>query len=49
MIVCSTGKEAIDSFLEKRNDFFIDIIICDKTLEDMTGIDVLTQIRKIDL
>ena len=49
VIVCSTGKEAIDSFLEKRNDFFIDIIICDKTLEDMTGIDVLTQIRKIDL
>ena len=49
VIVCSTGKEAIDSFLEKRNDFFIDIIICDKTLEDMTGIDVLTQIRKIEL
>ena len=49
VIVSTTGKEAIDSFLEKRNDFFIDIIICDKTLEDMTGIDVLTQIRKIDL
>ena len=49
VIVCSTGQEGISSFLEKRNDFFIDIIICDKTLEDMTGIDVLTQIRKIDL
>ena len=49
VIVCTNGKDGINSFLEKRNDFFIDIIICDKTLEDMTGIDVLTQIRKIDL
>ena len=49
VIVCSTGKEAIDSFLEKRNDFFIDIIICDKTLEDITGVDVLKEIRKTDL
>jgi PAS domain S-box-containing protein len=49
VIVCATGKEAMDNFLEKRNEFFIDIIICDKTLEDMTGIDVLTQLRKIDL
>jgi PAS domain S-box-containing protein len=49
VIVCATGKEAMDNFLEKRNEFFIDIIICDKTLDDMTGIDVLTQLRKIDL
>ena len=49
VIVCSTGQDGISSFLEKRNDFFIDIIICDKTLEDITGIDVLKEIRKIDL
>ena len=40
VIVCTNGKDGINSFLEKRNDFFIDIIICDKTLEDMTGIDI---------
>ena len=49
VIVCTNGKDGINSFLEKRNDFFIDIIICDKTLEDITGIDVLKEIRKIDL
>ncbi len=49
VIVCSTGKEGIDSFIEKRKDFYIDIIICDKTLDDTTGIEILKEIRKIDL
>jgi PAS domain S-box-containing protein len=49
VIVCQTGKEAIDNFLEKRKDFFIDIIICDKTLGDINGIEILKEIRKIDL
>ena len=48
VIVCSTGKEAIDSFLEKREEYFVDIIICDKTLDDITGIEVLKKIREID-
>lgn len=49
VIVCTTGKEGIESFIEKRKDFFIDIIICDKTLEDIEGIEILKEIRKIDL
>ncbi len=49
VIVCTNGKDGINSFLEKSNDFFIDIIICDKTLEDITGVDVLKEIRKTDL
>jgi PAS domain S-box-containing protein len=49
VIVCSTGKEGIDNFIEKRKDFYIDIIICDKTLDDTTGIEILKEIRKIDL
>lgn len=48
VIVCSTGKEGIDTFLEKRKDLFIDIIICDKTLDDIVGIEILKEIRKID-
>ena len=36
-------------FIEKRKDFYIDIIICDKTLDDTTGIEILKEIRKIDL
>jgi PAS domain S-box-containing protein len=49
VIVCTTGKEGVEGFLEKRKDLFIDIIICDKTLEDIEGIEVLKEIRKIDL
>lgn len=49
VIVCSTGKEGIDNFIEKRKDLYIDIIICDKTLDDTTGIEILKEIRKIDL
>ncbi len=49
VIVCTNGEDGINSFLEKSNDFFIDIIICDKTLEDITGVDVLKEIRKTDL
>lgn len=49
VIVCTTGKEGLERFLEKRKDFFIDIIICDKTLADIEGIDVLKEIRKIDV
>lgn len=49
VIVCSTGKEAISNFLEKREKYFIDIIICDKTLDDIIGIEILKEIRKIDL
>ena len=49
VIVCPTGKEGIDNFIEKRKDFYIDIIICDKTLDDTTGIEILKEIRKIDL
>ncbi|MDD2895612.1 MAG: response regulator [Aliarcobacter sp.] len=48
VIVCSNGKEGIDSFLEKRKEYFIDIIICDKTLTDITGIKILKKIREID-
>lgn len=48
VIVCSNGKEGIDSFLEKRKEYFIDIIICDKTLTDITGIEILKKIREID-
>ena len=48
VVVCSNGKEGIDSFLEKRQEYFLDIIICDKTLEDITGIEVLKKIREID-
>ena len=48
VVVCSNGKEGIDSFLEKRQEYFVDIIICDKTLEDITGIEVLKKIREID-
>jgi len=48
VIVCSTGKEGIENFLEKRKEYFIDIIICDKTLDDITGIEILKEIRKID-
>jgi PAS domain S-box-containing protein len=49
VIVCSSGKEGISSFLEKRKEYFIDIIICDKTLDDVIGIEILKEIRKIDL
>lgn len=49
VIVCSSGKEGISSFLEKRKEYFIDIIICDKTLVDVIGIEILKEIRKIDL
>ncbi len=48
VVVCSNGKDGIDSFLEKRQEYFIDIIICDKTLDDITGIEVLKKIREID-
>ncbi|MDD2291276.1 MAG: response regulator [Aliarcobacter sp.] len=48
VVVCSNGKEGIDSFLEKREEYFVDIIICDKTLDDITGIEVLKKIREID-
>lgn len=48
VVVCSNGKEGIDSFLGKRQEYFVDIIICDKTLEDITGIEVLKKIREID-
>ena len=48
VIVCSNGKDGIDSFLEKREEYFVDIIICDKTLDDITGIEVLKKIREID-
>jgi len=48
VIVCSTGEEGIDNFLEKRKEYFIDIIICDKTLDDVTGIEILKKIREID-
>ena len=48
VIVCSTGKEGIENFLEKRKEYFIDIIICDKTTTDITGIDILKKIREID-
>ena len=49
VIVCSTGKEGIDNFIEKRKDFFFFFIIYDKTLDDTTGIEILKEIRKIDL
>lgn len=48
VVVCSNGKDGIDSFLEKREEYFVDIIICDKTLDDITGIEVLKKIREID-
>ena len=48
VVVCSTGKDGIDNFLEKREEYFVDIIICDKTLDDITGIEVLKKIREID-
>ena len=48
VVVCSNGKDGIDNFLEKRQEYFLDIIICDKTLEDITGIEVLKKIREID-
>ena len=48
VVVCSNGKDGIDSFLEKKEEYFIDIIICDKTLDDITGIEVLKKIREID-
>jgi len=48
VVVCSNGKDGIDNFLEKRQEYFVDIIICDKTLEDITGIEVLKKIREID-
>lgn len=48
VIVCSSGREGIKSFLEKRKEYFIDIIICDKTLDDITGIEILKEIREID-
>lgn len=48
VIVCSNGKEGIENFLEKRKEYFIDIIICDKTLDDTTGIEILKKIREID-
>ena len=48
VVVCKNAKEGFENFLEKRKDLFIDIIICDKTLDDMTGIEVLKQIREID-
>ena len=48
VIVCSNAQEGLNNFLEKRKDFFIDIIICDKTLDDMTGIEILKKIREID-
>lgn len=48
VIVCSNGKDGIDSFLEKREEYFVDIIICDKTLDDITGIEVLKKIRERD-
>ncbi|MDD3054564.1 MAG: response regulator [Aliarcobacter sp.] len=48
VVVCSNGKDGIDNFLEKRQEYFIDIIICDKTLDDITGIEVLKKIREID-
>jgi PAS domain S-box-containing protein len=48
VIVCLTGKEGIENFLEKRKEYFIDIIICDKTLDDITGIEILKKIREID-
>jgi len=48
VIVCTDGKDGIDNFLEKRKEYFIDIIICDKTLDDVTGIEILKKIREID-
>ena len=48
VVVCSNGKDGIDNFLEKRQEYFVDIIICDKTLEDITGIEGLKKIREID-
>lgn len=48
VVVCSTGKDGIYNFLEKRKEYFVDIIICDKTLDDITGIEVLKKIREID-
>ena len=48
VVVCSNGKDGIDSFLEKREEYFVDIIICDKTLDDITGIEVLKKIRERD-
>jgi PAS domain S-box-containing protein len=48
VIVCSNAQEGLNNFLEKRKDFFIDIIICDKTLDDMTGIEILKKVREID-
>jgi PAS domain S-box-containing protein len=48
VIVCSNALDAIKSFTQKDEDFFIDIIICDRTLSDSTGIEVLKQIREID-
>ena len=48
VIVCSTAKEGIESFLEKRKEYFIDIIICDKNIVDITGIEILKKIREID-
>ena len=48
IIVCVNGEEGIDSFKEKIKDFFIDIIICNKTLDDMIGMEVLKKIREID-
>jgi PAS domain S-box-containing protein len=48
MNFCSSAKEGIDSFIEKKEEYFIDMIICDKNLDDLSGIEVLKQIRKID-
>uniref|UniRef100_UPI004047E852 response regulator n=1 Tax=Aliarcobacter sp. TaxID=2321116 RepID=UPI004047E852 len=49
VIVCSSAEEGISSYLEKKEEFFIDIIICDISLGDSTGIEVLKKIRKIDI
>lgn len=44
------GKEGIERYTKnKEEDFDINIIICDIKLSDMSGLDVLREIRKLDL
>lgn len=47
IIFCLNAREGI-KFFERKENISIDIIICNQNLNDLTGIDVLKQIRKND-
>lgn len=49
VILATTAKEGIEKFLSnKDDDFNIDIVICDITLDNDSGIEVLEKIREKD-